>query len=355
MHYEIGREHRHPISQGSPATGGDLTNACRIRGLGGYLPERILTNAELSATFGISEDWIISRTGIQERRILPAGMDTSDMGLHAARAALADSGMDPNRVTHLLLASCAPDGLVPSTACTLQHKLGMSGLVALDFNAACSGFLYGLYLSAAILRLEPKSVILLVAAEAMSRLCSPDDRNVNVLFGDGAGAAVITAEGTGGLVLRDVVLSSDGAHGGLLTANGGGSKAAYASPDSRVGEGYFLQMQGREVFKHAVKRMSESCLEILGRNGLTMDDVDVFVPHQANGRIIEAVGDRLKVAPGKTFMYLAHCGNTSAASIPLALNEAHRQGVFQPGRRVLLTGFGAGFTWGSALFDVPAK
>lgn len=338
---------------------------CAITGLGGYLPEGVRTNAQLAQTYGVTEDWIYSRTGIRQRHVLPAGQNSSDMALEAARAALADSGTDPGALTHLLLASCSPDGLVPNTACTLERKLGLRGLMAMDFNVACSGFVYGLYLASAIVRLEPGAVVLLVAAEAMTRLCAPGDRNVNVIFGDGAGAAVISSAGPGeyggrgdtsgsGLVVDDVLLSSDGTHGQILTANGGGSRAAYASPDSRVGEAYFLHMQGREVFRHAVAGMTEASLSLLGRNGLTPADVDLFVPHQANGRIIEAVGERLGIAPEQTVLALENCGNTSAASIPLALEQARVQGRLSSGRRILLTSFGAGFTWGAALLRVRA-
>ena len=344
---------------------GPRQGLCVIKGLGGYLPEGVRTNAQLAQTYGVTEDWIYSRTGIRQRRVLPPGQNTSDLAVEAARAALADSGTDPAKLTHLLLASCSPDGLVPNTACTLERKLGLRGLMAMDFNVACSGFVYGLYLAAAIVRLEPGAVVLLVAAEAMTRLCAPADRNVNVIFGDGAGAAVIGSAGPGecdgrsdtgrsGLVVDDVLVSSDGTHGHILTADGGGSRAAYASPDSRVGEAYFLHMQGREVFRHAVAGMTEASLSLLGRNGLTPDDVDLFVPHQANGRIIEAVGERLGIASAQTVLALENCGNTSAASIPLALNDAREQGRLQPGRRILVTGFGAGFTWGAALLRVRA-
>ena len=338
---------------------------CVIKGLGGHLPEGVRTNAQLAQTYGVTEDWIYSRTGIRQRRVLPPGQNTSDLAAEAAQAALADSGTDPATLTHLLLASCSPDGLVPNTACTLARKLGLRGLMAMDFNVACSGFVYGLYLAAAIVRLEPGAVVLLVAAEAMTRLCASGDRNVNVIFGDGAGAAVIGSAGSGedcgrgdtggsGFVVDDVLVSSDGTHGHILTADGGGSRAAYASPDSRVGEAYFLHMQGREVFRHAVAGMTEASLSLLGRNGLTPADVELFVPHQANGRIIEAVGGRLGIAPERTVLALENCGNTSAASIPLALEQARVQGRLSPGRRILLASFGAGFTWGAALLHVRA-
>ncbi|WP_428561403.1 MAG: beta-ketoacyl-ACP synthase 3 [Solidesulfovibrio sp. DCME] len=325
---------------------------CRILGLGGHLPEQVLTNTELAQRFGVTPEWIASRTGIRERRILPAGQNASDMGVLAARAALADSGVAAGAISHLLVASCTPDGLVPNTACTLEHKLGLFGLVAMDFNVACSGFLYGLYLGAGILRLEPEARILLVATEAMSRLCAPGERNVNVIFGDGAGAAVLGAGTGAGLVLGDILLGSDGRQGDLLTADGGGSRAAYASPDSRVGEAYFLRMRGGEVFRQAVCRMSQACLTLLARNGLSVDDIDLFVPHQANGRIIEAIGERIGLGPDRTVVTLGHCGNTSAASIPLALAETRQAGLIRPGQRILLAAFGAGFTWGAALLRV---
>ena len=290
--------------------------SCRILGLGGYLPDRVLSNSELAGKFGVTEDWIHSRTGIKERRILARDEDTSDMGAAAARAALVESGVPAGEITHLLLASCSPDGLVPNTACTLEHKLGLSGLAAFDFNVACSGFLYGLYLAAAILCLEPEAKILLVAAEAMSRICDKGNLDVKALFGDGAGAAVLAGGGSQGIALLDVLLSSDGAHGQLLTADGGGSRARYASALDMVGDGYFLRMQGREVYRHAVCRLTEVCLTLLDRNGLGAGDVDLFVPHQANRRIIEAVGKRLGLAETGVLYHLEHCGNTSPLRSP---------------------------------------
>jgi len=323
---------------------------CRILGLGAHIPEGSLTNAQLAREYGLTEEWIESRTGIKSRSILPAGQDTSDMGAAAAARALADAGVDPATITHLLLGSCAPDGLVPNTACTVERKLGLSRLVAFDFNVACSGFLYGLYLSAAILALEPKAKILLVCAEAMSRLCSANNRDVRVLFGDGAGAAVVGAgTGTGaGLALEDICITSDGGPGELLTAHGGGSRSSF-NPGDPVGEDYFLRMQGKEVFRHAVRDMAEAARTLLERNGLRAADVDLFVPHQANGRIMAAVAEQLDFPLTRVISTLENTGNTSAASIPIALAEAGRRGLLTPGRRVLMTAFGAGFTWGAAL------
>ncbi|MDR3043283.1 MAG: beta-ketoacyl-ACP synthase 3 [Desulfovibrio sp.] len=322
---------------------------CRILGMGGYLPGQVLSNAELAQAFDVTDDWIFSRTGIRERRILEPGRDTSDMAFEAARAALKNAAVPAGEITHILLGSCAPDGLVPNTACTLARKLGLTGLMAMDFNVACSGFLYGLYLARAILLLEPHAKILLVTAEAMSRICNPERRDVRILFGDGAGAAVVAAETGAGPRVEDVLLSADGTHGEILAANGGGSRSAYAAATQPVGEDYFLRMNGREVFKHAVYSMVQICRRILADNGLTVDDVDLFLPHQANARIIDAVGERLGVPEAKTHRYIEYCGNTSGASIPLALEDALRQDRLPSGGRALLASFGAGFTWGAAL------
>lgn len=332
-----------------PALNGFGAQQCRILGLGGHLPEKVLSNDELGQIFDLPDDWILSRTGIRERRILAPGQDTSDMALVASRAAIATAGIAADEITHILLGSCAPDGLIPNTACTLERKLGLAGLMAMDFNVACSGFLYGLYLARAILLLEPQAKILLVTAEAMSRICGAQNRNVRILFGDGAGAAVIGASEGPGASVEDVLLSSDGTHGEILAAQGAGSRAAYASPDEPVGELYFLRMNGREVFKHAVCSMTEACKSLLARNGLRPEDIDLFVPHQANLRIIEAVGQRLGIPAEKTHLYIEHCGNTSGASIPLALEDAARHKRLHPGDRILLASFGAGFTWGAAL------
>ncbi len=286
------------------------------------------------------------------------GRQTSDMAAEAAREALKASGTHAGQITHVLLGSCAPDGLVPNTACVLAHNLGIAGPMAMDFNVACSGFLYGLYLARAILLLEPGARILLVTAEAMSRICGWHERNVKIIFGDGAGAAVIAGDGGhdgggegghGPLDVEDVLIAADGARSGILSANGGGSRSAYASAEDRVGEAYFLSMQGQEVFKLAVQRMTEASRKILARNGLAAADVDLFVPHQANLRIIEAVGQRLGVGPERTHVCIERCGNTSGASVPLTLADAVAAGRVRPGARVLLAAFGAGFTWGAAL------
>lgn len=288
------------------------TPRCRILGLGGYLPESVLSNEELGQIFDLPDDWIFSRTGIRERRILAPGQDTSDMALVASRAAIADAGIAADQITHILLGSCAPDGLIPNTACTLERKLGLTGLMAMDFNVACSGFLYGLYLAQAILLLEPQAKILLVTAEALSRICDAQSRNVRILFGDGAGAAVIGGGEGPGASVEDVLLSSDGTHGEILAANGAGSRAAYASPDDPVGDGYFLRMNGREVFKHAVCNMTEVCQSLLVRNGLRPEDIDLFVPHQATSRTMQSWCSSVNLStPNSRRMLLMHVWKTA--------------------------------------------
>lgn len=327
-----------------------MTATCHLRGFGAYAPERILTNKDLESIVETTDEWITTRTGIRQRHVASEGENASDVATAAARAALADAGLDPSELTHIFVATCTPDYLSPNTACLVESKLGLAGLMALDFNAACSGFVYGLSLARGIVAAQPTAKVLLVATEALSRRVNWQDRTTCVLFGDGAGATVITADSpanANGAVLEDVIGTSDGNLGTLLTI-GGGTATPYKLGDT-VGPEYFVQMQGRDVFKHAVRSMANVCEDILTRNSLSVADVDLVIPHQANQRIIDAVTDRLAVTPDKVFMNLQNYGNTSAASIPLALADARAQGAIRPGMRVLLTTFGGGFTWGAAL------
>lgn len=327
-----------------------MTATCHLRGFGAYAPERILTNKDLESFVETTDEWITTRTGIRQRHVASEGENASDVATAAARAALADAGLDPRELTHIFVATCTPDYLSPNTACLVESKLGLAGLMALDFNAACSGFVYGLSLARGIVAAQPTAKVLLVATEALSRRVNWQDRTTCVLFGDGAGATVITADSpanANGAVLEDVIGTSDGNLGTLLTI-GGGTATPYKLGDT-VGPEYFVQMQGRDVFKHAVRSMANVCEDILTRNSLSVADVDLVIPHQANQRIIDAVTDRLAVTPDKVFMNLQNYGNTSAASIPLALADARAQGAIRPGMRVLLTTFGGGFTWGAAL------
>lgn len=323
---------------------------CHIRGLGVHAPERLLTNDDLSTLVDTSDEWITSRTGIRQRHILHDGETASDIGVTAARRALTEAGLEPGDVTHVLVATCTPDKLCPSTACIIAHKLGCGQVMAFDFSAACSGFMYGLSLAQSLLSAQPDACILLVCAEALTRRVNWQDRSTCVLFGDGAGAVALTANsGNAVATLQDVLCTSSSVDNlaDLITI-GGGTAEEYA-PGQPIGEEFFLHMQGREVFKHAVRDMAAICKDILARNNLSVEQVDLFVPHQANLRIIEAVGQRLNIRPEHVFTNVESYGNTSSASVPLALGDARAQGRIRPGDHVLMTTFGAGLTWGAAL------
>lgn len=321
-----------------------------LRGLGFYAPERILTNADLERMVETTDEWITTRTGIKERHIAAPGETVSDMSTQAARAALADAGMDADELTHIFLYTVTPDFYTPSAACLLEEKLGIRGKVVQDVNAACSGYIYGLEMARAVLCLHPEAKILLCAAEVLTSRTNWTDRRTCVLFGDAAAATVISAgaprPGDGRIV--DVLLSSDGSLGHLLTIKGGGSGHPYNLGDP-VDEDYFLFMNGREVFKHAVRNMTTVCEDIVAKNGLDLDAVDLFIPHQANLRIMEAVAKKLTLPEEKVVSTIARYGNTSASTVGIALAETKAQGRLTPGCLVLFGVFGGGFTWGSAL------
>lgn len=327
-----------------------MNAGCYLKGLGAYSPERILTNAELETFVDTTDEWIRSRTGIAARHILADGERTSDEALNAARAALADAHCAPETVTHVLVGSCTPDYLCPSLACIVAGRLGIADIMAFDFNAACSGYLYGLELVRMILGSQPEAKVLLIAAEGLSRRVNWADRSTCVLFGDGASATLFESLPEKQIArLVDVKCSSDGTLADLLTIGGG--TASPVTPGALIGDDYFISMQGREVFKHAVRRMVHISEELLARNSLSIDDVQLFIPHQANMRIIEAVGERLHIPAERVFVNVQNYGNTSAASIPLALCDARQQGRIRQGDLVLLTAFGGGFTWSSALMQ----
>lgn len=321
---------------------------CNLLSLSSHVPSQVLTNDDLAKMVDTSDEWITTRTGIKERRRLAATENASDLGYKAAVKALDEAGLKASALTHILVATCTPDHLCPSVACIISGKLGAGAVMAFDVSAACSGFLYGLSLCRSILTQDPAAKILFVCTEALTRRSDWTDRSTCVLFGDGAGACVLTADERPSLAaLEDALCKSDGSLNNLIVV-GGGTSAQYKQGDT-VGSDFFIHMQGREVYRHAVRQMSGICEEILQRNGLGINDVDLFVPHQANLRIIEAVGSRLDIAPEKVFTNVAHYGNTSSASVPLALAEARAQGRLMPGMRVLMTAFGGGLTVGAAL------
>ncbi len=323
-----------------------------IRGLGFHVPERVLTNEDFVRMVDTSDEWIVTRSGIRQRHIAAPDECTSDLAYAAARNALADAGMPAERLTHVIVPTITPDMPCPSAACVLVDKMGLKGRTAFDINAACSGFLYSLKLAQGFVCLEQGAAVLVTATDVLSSRTNYQDRATCVLFGDGSGAAVITADDGSPCVaaIRDVMLASDGAHTELLTVKGGGSRYPYQN-GRPLGDEYFIQMNGREVFKHAVRNMESLSRELLERNGLGIGDIDLFLPHQANLRIIESLAKKLDVSMDKVFVNVDRYGNTSAASVPIALAEARENGAIRPGFKVLATTFGAGFTWGSALLE----
>ena len=304
----------------------------RLTGWGAALPDKVVTNADLEVALDTSDAWIVERTGIRERRI---GSTTTGLATEAARAALARASVRPEDLDLTVVCTCTPDDALPAVASRLQHALGAAG-GALDLNAACSGFVYGLVAADGMLRAGMDRV-LLVGAETLSRIVDWDDRGTAILFGDGAGAAVLErGEGPGGLLGYD--LGSDGSLRHLLHADVGGT----------------IAMDGPEVFRRAVRIMVESSERSLARAGLTAGDVALFVPHQANARIIATAAQRLGIGADRTALVLAETGNTSAASIPLALARAADDGRLSAGDRILLVGFGAGMSWASAVLEWAA-
>lgn len=327
-----------------------MNTPCIIRGLGHCVPDSVLTNADFERMVETNDEWIVSRTGIRERHVALNGETCVDLCFGASQAALAKAGLAAEDLTHVIVATFSPDAVIPSAACMLAHRLGISGRMAMDVSAACSGFLYALETARALLALHPQAKVLVAACDVVSSRVDYTDRGTCILFGDGAGAVVLTAETSGpaGAQVLDVLVSSDGAMGDLLTVKGGGSATPYKLGDT-IRRDFFVEMNGREVYKHAVRAMSSICDEMLKKHGLTTSDVDVFIPHQANLRIVEAVGKRLEMPESKVFTNLQKYGNTSAASVPLALSEAVAAGFVKPGHLVLLGTFGGGFTWGSGL------
>ncbi len=320
-----------------------------ICGFGHYVPERILTNADLEKIVETSDEWITSRTGIKQRHIVADDQAASDMACKAAQKALAQAGMRADELTHIICGTFTPDSIVPSTACRIQEKLGICGQMCMDVSAACSGFLYAMQTARGYLMLEPDARILVVTSEVISRRVNWEDRTTCVLFGDASGAVVLSngEKGEGPHVV-DIALGADGTLGDLLTVNGGGSAWAYRKGQT-VGDEFFVQMKGREIFKHAVRNMCAMADKVLADNALTKDDVDVLIPHQANWRIIDAVGRKFEIPEEKVYSNVARYGNTSAASVPLALSEAVDSGFVKKGNLVLMPTFGGGFTWGAGL------
>ncbi|TKH43095.1 beta-ketoacyl-ACP synthase III [Paenibacillus sp. FSL R10-2782] len=318
-----------------------------VIGTGKYVPEKILTNKDLEAIVETSDEWIVSRTGIQERHIAAPEQATSDLAYEAAIKALASAGMTAQDLDLIIVATVTPDMAFPSTACILQDKLGAKGAAAFDLSAACSGFVYGLATATSFIKTGIYNNALVIGADCLSRITDYTDRNTCVLFGDGAGAVVIgeVPEGRG---FQSFDLGAEGAGGGLLKLEAGGSRLP-ASADTVENKQHYIYMNGREVFKFAVRVMGTATVDVLEKAGLSKDDIDVFVPHQANIRIIQSAMQRLDLPEEKVVINVHKYANTSAASIPLALVEAAEEGRMKEGDRVLMVGFGGGLTWGASV------
>ncbi len=318
----------------------------RIEGTGSYVPDRVLTNADLERMVDTSDAWIVERTGIRERRIAGPGETCSDLGVKAAERALAAAGVAAAELDLILVATCTGDAPLPATACLLQHRLGAVRAAACDISAACSGFVYALAVGDAYIRSGYRRV-LVVGAEVMSILMDWTDRQTCILFGDGAGAVVL-GPATGDRGILSSHLHSDGNLWDLICVPGGGSRTPPS--EKMLAEGLqYLKMKGNETFKVAVRTMEEVTREALTANRLSIDDLDLYIPHQANVRILKAVASRLGLPMDKVVMNMDRYGNTSAASIPLALDEAVRAGRVREESLVLLEAFGGGLTWAASL------
>lgn len=319
----------------------------RITGTGSSLPEKVLTNFDLERMVDTTDEWIVARTGIRERRIASEGEYTSTFASAAALRALEAAGVAADEIDLIVVGTLTPDFPFPSTACIVQQSIGATNAVCFDISAACSGFIFALATAEKFIRAGGVKKALVIGAEVLSRIIDWSDRNTCLLFGDGAGAVVLEAvEGENGILSTH--MHSDGNYWDILYQKGCGSRnpATQKNLDDRL---VYLTMHGNEVFKHAVRAMTDVAQEALAANGIASSDVSLFIPHQANQRIVDSVGKRLSLNAGQVFVNLDRYGNTSAASIPIALDEARRGGRVKEGDIVLLDAFGGGLTWGAAL------
>jgi len=304
------------------------------------VPDRVLSNADLGRMVETTDEWIVERTGIRERRIAAPDQASSDLALIACQRALASAGLEPDAVDQIIVATTTPDRILPSCACTLQHKLGATRAVAFDMFAACTGFVFGLSIARSFIGVRTAETVLVVGVETLSRVVDYTDRNTCVLFGDGAGAVVLSADSKPGI--HASVLHADGSQVDMLSVPGNVCKG-------RITGSPYLQMNGQGVFKYAVKVLDEVARETVAAAGMSLGDVDWLIPHQANVRILDATARKLGIPAGKLVVTVDHHGNTSAASVPLALDEFIRAGKIRGGHRVLMEGVGGGFTWGATL------
>ena len=330
-----------------------MTRSATIAGVGSALPPRLVPNSWFETIVDTNDGWIRDRTGIEARHFADDGTNTSDLATEASRSALAAARIPAEQLDMLICATVTGDTIFPATAVWIQRKLGIS-CPAYDLNAACSGFSYGLTQATAFIESGMADAVIVIGAEIFSRIVDFTDRGTCILFGDGAGAAVMTASDVPGV--EGSVLGADGRAAEILWMPAGGTRRPSTHETLDAGDQFVHMPNGREVFKRAVTEMAAACRELLEKSGYTIDDVDVLIPHQANARIMSAVVDRLGVDPAKAIVDVAEIGNTSAASIPIALDRAWRAGTIRQGDLVLFTSFGAGLTWGASLvrWTMPA-
>lgn len=322
-----------------------------IRGWGMYVPERVMTNDDLAAIVDTTDEWITSRTGIKQRHIAAPGESTASMGTIAARRAIARAELEPSDIDLVIVGTATPDFQFPATGCLIQDALGIRG-GAFDLEAGCTSFMYALSIASSFITTGVHRNVLVVGSETLSRILDWNDRATCVLFGDGAGAVVVSA-GVHASLQPQFVLGSDGSGGPALCLPAGGSRMP-AREETVRDRLHFVRMAGPEVFRFATRVVSEATNEVLGHAGMSVDDIDLFIPHQANLRIIESAVRRLEIPSDRVFINIDRYGNTSSASIPIALCEAYEEGYLTPGSRVAMVGFGAGLTWAAGVIQFAA-
>jgi 3-oxoacyl-[acyl-carrier-protein] synthase-3 len=318
-----------------------------VYGLGVAVPTKVLSNQDLEKIVNTSDEWIRTRTGIKERRVIEEGKATSDLAVEAAKKALEDAAIHPSDIELLIVATASPDMIWPATACIVAHKLGLRRIPAFDIQAACAGFIFGLSIAEQYISNRNYENVLLIGSDALTRYVNWSDRSTCVLFGDGAGALVLRKSASEYGILA-TYLATDGAGADLLKIPAGGTLLP-ASSETIAQDLHYIHMNGNEVFKFAVRAIPEAAYKVLEKAKLTISDIDFFIPHQANVRIIEAAAERLKISKKKIVLNIDKYGNTSTASIPLALNELREKGHLKKGTTLLLVSFGAGFTWGATI------
>lgn len=319
-----------------------------IIGTGSYVPERVLTNQDLEKMVETSDEWIVTRTGMKERRIAKEDEFTSDMGVHAAKRALEQADLSPEKIDFILVATGTPDYLTLSTACLIQEAIGAKNASAMDIQAACSGYLYGLATAKAFIESGVYQNILVVASEKLSSIVNYEDRSTCILFGDGAAACIVSAQTTKGLSITTLCLGADGECSSLGLVPAGGCRLP-ASQESVKDKKHYIQMSGNEIFKHAVRKMESACKKCLDQASLQESDISWLVPHQANMRIIDALAKRFVIPAERVYVTIHKFGNTSSSSLGIALDELLRTQSIQPKVNILLTAFGFGLTWGAAI------